>query len=370
MDEKENSMTLSVRDWPMNLKERISAALHHKEPDFVPCVYQEGHIPTGSLLRKLRNKGLGLCLQPDVVWSETPNVSIESKVKGRTTCRMYHTPVGKVSEIVTSTSLGIGFRTTWTTEHMIKMVQDYNVVKFIVKDTIYHYDPEPFLEAQRWLGDDGIVRANVAVSPLQQMLKTYLGFERFSIDMYRHPKEVNELYETIEEKAEEYYKIVSDSPAEVVAGWENIDGVITNPRLFEKYCLPFYNKMGSILHQKDKIYLVHFDGRLNCLKNLISKADIDVVESFTPPPVGDLHLREARALWGKRIVIWTNIPQTILLLGANATRRYTRELLRSAAPGDNFLVGIMEMVAPHSEEGLTAVIDTVAQYGKYPVSSD
>jgi uroporphyrinogen-III decarboxylase len=186
--------------------------------------------------------------------------------------------------------------------------------------------------------------------------------------MYKHPKEFNELYEIIEEKAEEYYKIVSDSPAEVVASWENIDGVMTSPRLFEKYCLPFYNKMGRILHQKGKIYLVHFDGRLNCLKNLIRQAGIDVVESFTPPPIGDLPLREAKALWGKRIVIWTNIPQTILLLGADETKKFTRELLRSAAPGDNFILGIMEMVPPHSEGGLRAAIETVAQYGRYPVS--
>jgi uroporphyrinogen-III decarboxylase len=352
----------------MNLKERILAVLHHQEPDFVPCVCQEGHVPTGSLLRELRNKGLALCLQPEVVWSEIPNVRVESRVEGRTTYRTYHTPVGKVRDIVTSTSLGIGFRTTWTIEHMIKSVQNYDVVEFILKDTIYHYDPEPFLEAQRWLGDDGIVRANVAVSPLQQMLMTYLGFKKFSIDMYKHPKEFNEFYEIIEEKAEEYYKIVSDSPAEVVASWENIDGVMTSPRLFEKYCLPFYNKMGRILHQKGKIYLVHFDGRLNCLKNLIRQADIDVVESFTPPPIGDLPLREAKALWGKRIVIWTNIPQTILLLGADETKKFTRELLRSAAPGDNFILGIMEMVPPHSEGGLRAAIETVAQYGRYPVS--
>lgn len=355
----------------MNLRERILAVLHHKEPDFVPWVaYHEHMVPTGSLERELRNKGMALSRTLPVIWSETPNVRVESRVEGRTTYRTYHTPVGKVHSVATSTPRGIG-RTTWTTEHMIKSVQDYDVVGFIAKDTIYHYDPEPFLEAQRWLEDDGIVRTGAPPSPLQQMLKNYLGFERLSVDMYRHQKEFNELYEIIEEKAEEAYRIVADSPAEVVCPWENIDGVMTNPRLFEKYCLPFYNKMGRILHQKGKIYLLHMDGRLNCLKNLISRADIDGVEAFTPPPVGDLPLREARALWGKRLIIWTNFPETVFLLGADETRRYMRGLLKSAAPGDNFIVGITEDIHPdYVEEGLRAVTETIARYGKYPVSHD
>jgi len=351
----------------LNLRERIMTVLRHGEPDVVPWVVYQGLVPTGSLERRLRDGGMALCQWQSVIWTETPNVRVEDRVEGRTTYRTYHTPVGKVHSVLRSTPLGRGVRTTWTVERMVKSVQDYDVVKFIVKDTVYHYDPEPFLEAQRWLGDDGIVRASVDVSPLQQMLKTYLGFERFSLDLYRHPMEFNDLYQVIEERAEEAYKIVANSPAEVICAGENIDGVLTNPRLFEKYCLPFYNRMARILHQRGKIYLTHMDGRLNCLKNLISRTDIDGIEAFTPPLVGDLPLKEARALWGKKI-IWANFPETIFLLGADETRRFTRELLKTAAPGDNFLVGITEDIHPdYIEEGLSAVTETINQHGNYPI---
>ena len=360
----------------MNPRERIMAVLHHKEPDFIPCTYQHGSIPVASaVLREMRNMGCAVCIHMPVVWVETPNVTVESKVVGRTTYRVYRTPVGKVRTATKYTPLGIGGGTTWTIEPMIKSVEDYKVVKFIIRDAIYHYDPEPFLEQQRWLGDDGIVRADIEPSPLQQMISTsaryfggYLGFERLAVDLYKHPRELNELYEVIWEKAEECYRLVADSPAEVVASWENIDSVMTNPKLFEKYCLPFYNKMGRLLHQKGKIYVIHCDGRLKALKNLIAKADIDVVESFTPPPGGDLSVEEAREAWGDRKIIWTNIPDNILMQGAETTRRFTRELLRNAVPGDNFIVGIMEVVPPNCEEALRAVVDTVIKYGKYPLS--
>jgi hypothetical protein len=128
--------------------------------------------------------------------------------------------------------------------------------------------------------------------------------------------------------------------------------------------------MGHILHQKGKIYLVHMDGRLNCLRNLISRSDIDGVEAFTPPPVGDLPIEEARALWGKKI-IWANFPETVFLLGREATVRFTRELLQSAAPGENFIIGITEDIHPdYIESGLSAVTETINRYGRYPISTN
>ena len=359
----------------MNPKERVMAVLNHRKPDFIPCIYQHGSIPTSAVLREMRNKGCAVCIHMPVVWAETPNVTVETKVVGKTIYTVYRTPVGKVRTATRYIPLGIGGETPWTIEHMIKHIEDYKVVEFIVKDIVYHYDPNPFLEQERWLGNDGIVRADAAASPLQQMISLsglyfggYLGFERLAIDLYKHPREFNRLYEVIEEKAEEHYRLVADSPAKVVASWENIDSVMTNPRLFEKYCLPFYNKMGRLLHQKGKIYVIHCDGRLRALKNLIAKADVDVIESFTPPPGGDLSVKEAREAWGNRKIIWTNIPDSILLMGAEKTKKFTRELLESVAPGDNLIVGIMEIVPPNCEKSLKAVVDTVIQYGRYPTS--
>ncbi len=51
---------------------------------------------------------------------------------------------------------------------------------------------------------------------------------------------------------------------------------------------------------------------------------------------------KAREAW-KDIVFWINFPETIFWSREAATRDYTPELLRSAAPGDRVVIGFTEM---------------------------
>ena len=66
------------------------------------------------------------------------------------------------------------------------------------------------------------------------------------------------------------------------------------------------------------------DGKLKCLKSLIAKIPIDVVEAFTSPPMGDLTLAEARAAW-KDKVIGLNFPESVILEGLDAVKKQRHE---------------------------------------------
>jgi hypothetical protein len=49
---------------------------------------------------------------------------------------------------------------------MIKSVQDYAVVEFILKDTIYHYDPEPFKQSTS-LSKSGLASSKVGLCKIK-----------------------------------------------------------------------------------------------------------------------------------------------------------------------------------------------------------
>lgn len=364
----------------MNIKDRAMAALRGDNPDMIPFLIYSGILPRGSVGRKLRNMGLGLCVHAPVYWVETRNVMIEQNARAiflliddlskNSLFKSYHTPVGSVSAALRTDVSQIPF----TKEHVIKDLPDYEVVKYIIENTEFHPDYEAFRASQGDLGDDGIVAAFVERSPLQKALIELMGYERFSIDLYRHPKEFEDLLRTIEKKEDELYRIVADSPAEIVWCPDNINGIVTSPRLFEKYCIPFYNRQAQLLHKKGKILEVHMDGKLKCLRDLIAKTDVDVVEAFTPPPMGDLPLDEARSTWGRETVIWVNFPGSVFMLGEKAVRRLTIELLRSIAPGERFVMGVTEDIAgdtmnPYMATGLATVLKTVRKHGRFPVSS-
>jgi len=97
----------------------------------------------------------------------------------------------------------------------------------------------------------------------------------------------------IDKRLEEICYIVAESPAEIIKVGDNTDSMLISPKLFEDYCLPYFQKYSRILHFKGKIVMSHMDGRLKILKDLISKTGLDMIEAFTPPG-GDLPISEAR----------------------------------------------------------------------------
>lgn len=369
----------------MKAKDRILAVLRHEEPDVVPFTVYTMLMPRGSGERELRNMGLGLVeLGLSVYGIKTPNIKMQASQdlapflrqyrstsvlrQKHTVQRTYNTPVGAVSD-----RYKMGYALSeWLVEWMIKDPEDYEVVEYMIGDTEYFSNHQDFLNAEAIMGDDGIVVAMTPKSPLQSMLLDLMGYRRFSLDYHTCRREFDQLYRSFFKKQLEMYEIVGDSPAQVVLLDDNINGVITSPELFEKYCMPFYEKVAEILHRKDKVFMVHCDGKLKCLRHLIAKTKIDVVEAFTPPPIGDLSIEEARTEW-KGKVLWANFPATISLeVSVDRIESETLTILRSSAPGNDFALGITEDVGDiksiRYQEILKAITKTVMRHGTYPIA--
>ena len=147
----------------------------------------------------------------------------------------------------------------------------------------------------------------------------------------------------MEKKQDEAFQIIVDSPAEIIWMVDNITGDITEPKVFEKYCVPFYNKQARLLHEKNKVLAVHFDGKLRGIKDLIAKTDIDVIESFTLPEMGgDITIEEASDAWKNKSII-ANIPAFLCYEEDDDTiREYVKKLLDKISTRKNFMLELSE----------------------------
>ena len=381
----------------MNAKERIMAVLRHEEPDIIPfSIYVETPYIAGLALyepwRKLLDNGL--CIHANMIVQThkviCPNATMDiihhyGKVTSWAPVDILmamntpheitgnlNTPVGSIKLMAKVPGLDLSIQLPWFPEdgYIIKNLDDYEVIKSLIEDSEYtpHYDE--IKEIQMIIGNYGIVPTFLPKSPFQSMIML-MGTKRLSIDYYTHRKEFDELYKLIYKKELEIYKIAAESPAEVIWGPDNVTGLVSSPPLFEKYNIPFYNEVADIFHKHDKIYVVHMDGALKNLIDLIPKTRIDVIESFTPPPVGNLPIEEARKKWKDKI-IWANFPEPVALQGQSAVRKKTIEMLKSAAPGDRFLMGISEGFPSimHLYASVPTILKTVNKYGKYPISLD
>jgi hypothetical protein len=369
----------------MRMKERMIAALRHEEPDIVPVTVYTMLMPRGQIERESRDMGLGLVeIGFPVYGIETKNVKMQTTEEfasfspdDRMIClakqkhtlqRTFSTPKGSVSE-----KCKWGYTLVeWPTEWAIKDLKDYETVKSVFDEMEFFPNYEDFVKATEVMGDDGIVIEMPTKSPVQHMLLELMGYKRFALDYRMHRQEFEELYRLLCKKQLEMYRVIAESPAEVVLLGDNITGVVTNPELFEKYCLPFYDEVTAILHKKDKIVMNHLDGKLKYLRDLIAKTKLDVIEAFTPPPIGDLPLEEARRAW-KGKTIWANFPATVYLeTGLEGVEKETINMLKSATPGDSFLLGITEdigdILSLEYVQILKTITTTVMEHGTYPIA--
>lgn len=257
----------------------------------------------------------------------------------------------------------------WITERMIKGPEDYPVVKYMVEHTEYVADYFPVEQAMDWLGDEGVVLDGLPHSPMQMLMIHWLGSEggRFFYHLADYPDLVEDLAHAVSKSREPLYEIAAKSPAPIALCGDNIDGVLVNPKLFEKYFMPEYEKQARPLHRHGKLMAVHMDGRVANLKHLIAQTPIDIVEALHPIPMGDLSIADALTLW-KDKAIWLGFPGAIYELGSRATREFALQLLREIGSGERLALTMSteNQVSNENLLTLTAVLENL----KLPLTPD
>jgi len=365
----------------MSRRERIMATSQKKRADRLPFFHFWRHSQIGWAERECRNRGMGICWSRPSWVTTMHGVDVtERRVvsSGQVVLRRtYSTPIGSIYEDE-KREPGVGSWhgnrswkdiTPWQTERLIKGPQDYEVLKYVVEHTEYTPDYFPIEQAMEWLGDDGVVIDAIPHSPMQMLMIDWVGSEggRFFYHHVDHQDLVEDLYGAISRSREPMYEIAARSPAPIVMCGDNVDGFLVSPGLFERYFMPEYEKQAKVLHRHGKLMAVHMDGRLNALKELISRTPVDIVEAFHPPPMGNLPISEALSLW-KDKSIWVGFPGSVYALGTEETKKHALELLRDGGPGDRLVV---EMSTENlvSNENLLA-LTSVLENAELPLSEE
>lgn len=353
----------------MTPRQRIRAALHGELPDQVPFTIYWIMLPRGERERRLREAGLAIVERMPLFWEEHPNcqlISHEYREKGIRTIRdTWRTPVGEVSCV---RKVGLAYNSEMYVEHFIKRPEDYRVMRYLVQDTVYHADYEPYYIAQDRLGEDGYVLPHIGYSPFMHLLVYWLGIERFSYDITDHPDEFFSLYELLCRRHRELYRIYAESPAEAVLYCGNVVPYVIGAKRFEQYILPCLNECAEWLHEHGKLLGTHLDANTIAFAPAVASSKIDLIEAFTPPPNCDMSVAQARQVWPDKI-IWCNFPSSVHLADDETIAETTRELLHQAAPGDKFLIGVTEDIPEaHIWRSLGVIAGVLNQEGQLPLA--
>jgi hypothetical protein len=306
-----------------------------------------------------------------VCWSSyDEEVKVEQRNEPGRRETIYQTPVGTVSTAMVQCS---DFTRAWMPKrHLIEGPQDLRVARFIFEHTRHRpaYTPgrsdDSFSKLEAEVGEDGIGLVQFVRCPYQEFMTYLAGWSNGPLLYADYPGEVEELFELMTEKSLEVVRIAADSPAKVIEFGDNMHGGLTSPTAFRKHILPFYRRAAPILRARGKIVGSHYDGPVATLLELLPESGLHFIEAFTPAPMGNCTLAEARAVLRGKVAIHGGLPACLVLPTVKPAdfRAFLEELLRQAAPGDGFVLGMGDNVPPDANFDLVRrIAEILAEFG-------
>jgi hypothetical protein len=343
----------------MDLREQLAAFWAGERPDQIPYTIYQSKLPPVDhpVVQQMFADGLGVtCFVP--TWEVSYDASIDirddfTRQDGRQLHRQtWRTPVGEIFATWTE---------DWHQKYFLATAEDYRVMMYIVEHTTLAAAYESFLEQDAALPPYAVAVPRMGRTPLQTILVDYAGLGNFALHLYEYEEEVRALYEALLVQFRRHIEIVAGGPGRYINVLENFTAETLGPRRYREFLLPVYEECFPLLQGAGKVVGCHYDGQLAVVKDLIAGAPIDLIESLTPPPEGDLSLVDARAAWPDKL-FWAHINLGCYDLPAEELRRLVLGRIEEGAPdGRRLAFEVSEQLPARWLESMPVVLDALAE---------
>lgn len=338
-----------------------------EEPDRIPytmyCFFAGDRPRENPDWQRMFRLGLRLTYGFGLAHQQTPGVEWRSESwveNGNQMSRNWAvTPAGEIQTIA---------RNGWRQEYLLKTAADYRVMTWIARNTsVTPAFPsraeaaKALLKEQQDVADHAIVHTHVFRTPIQRILVDYVGLENFAYHLVDLEAEMMELYEAMLRNFETEVAVVADGPGRYVSCLENFTAETMGPERFRRFLLPVYKKCFPVLQQAGKIVGTHYDGKLDSCKKAIAEAPTDLIESLTPPPEGDMTMKQCRQAWPGKL-FWVNVNVSAYGLPRAELKAYVNRLIDEAAPdGRRLAFEVSEDLPANWRESIPLVIEALEE---------
>lgn len=314
----------------------------------------------------VRHEGEEILRQTAPLLERFPDVSevVPAQRVGDTTVE-FRTPAGAVSVeyVLLESMLATGAR-AYIRKHPITCDDDYAAVEYILERSEVVLELDRLAAMQAEFGEDGFVVPVIERIPFQQALIDFLSTDRFFFALHDSPARIERLMALLDERITRVLHSLADLDAPYLEFVDNVDGMMTNPRLFQRYALDAYRRYSEIAHAQGKKIGSHMDGNVKPLLPLIAESGLDVIESFSPVPLTPCTVAEAQAAWQGKPLIWGGIPSPLLEAATpDAEFEAAIHSLLDTLAGQPAILNVTDMVLPINEiERVQRIAEMVEAY--------
>lgn len=242
---------------------------------------------------------------------------------------VYETPVGSLKERYVYTPVG---NTWFLMDHPVKKEEDFKILTYLYEDLKVVANIDDFVADYKKVGERALhlpLLGTDGKTCFQSMVEHWVGTEELVYAIMDYPETIEECLEVMRRKALDTVKISVESPAEAFIFWEDSSTTNISPAYFEKYTAPEINAWGRVLHDAGKYLVHHACGHINALLHQIAQTEVDMIESISPPPTGNIELWDARTMLPENIGLIGGIEPTVFLNSSiDELESYVNHLIR------------------------------------------
>ena len=294
-------------------RQRILNALYGKEVDRTPwspfLAYYWDHLPLETReqgqLEYLKKMGADPILRGFHNCYETKyeNCDITEKWIGNKRYKTFDTKVGK---LVSEYSAAENAKTTFLTGHPVKDEEDFKVLQYIYENMTFEDMTSRFEAEKKKIGEDGLLLPAIGVwgkTAFQSLVEYWCGTENLVYALADFPETVEECLAVMREKDMETVNMSVKSSADAFMFFEDSSTTNISPSLFSQYTAPEIKEWSDALHSNGRLLIHHACGHLKDIIPQMCEAGIDMIESMSPPPTGNIDITDAAKLMPDRVGI-------------------------------------------------------------------
>jgi hypothetical protein len=249
----------------------------------------------------------------------------------------------------------------WNRKFWLETADDYRVMTWIIEHTRLEPDFESFMAEDEQAKPFGVAMPFAGRTPMQRILVDYTGLESFAVHLFDYAAEMMALYDALLRQFRRRIQLVAEGPGRFVSVLENFTAETMGPARFRQFHVPVYEELFPLLHQAGKIVGTHYDGRLAACRDAIATAPVDLIESFTTPPEGDMTLTEARAAWPDKL-LWSNINVSTYNLPPEQLRNTVHDMVtQGSASGTRIAFEVSEHLPRNWRESMPVVLNALRE---------
>jgi uroporphyrinogen decarboxylase len=222
---------------------------------------------------------------------------------------------------------------------------------------------EAYHEANRMMGDDGVVALSVGLPGLAVWIPETI------YEYYDNHSEVIERCERQREQTITRLKgCLGLRPDLILVG---ISGhMIGNPEpIFRELCLPTLKEITALCKAAGTPSQIHCCGpEYDLVKIAAEETDLDSINPLEHPPMGDCDLARVKSDFGDRISLMGNLHTTTVMLRGTPddVRDASKKAIDDAAEGGGFILSTGDQCGRETPfENLFTMVETAREYGEY-----